>query len=157
MRATERQVIRTPHARAWSGAIFGTSFLASYRALAEDHPPVPDLNDPVGAAFCLLALALTIRSLRLAVVVTPGALIIRGYLTTRRIRLSDVESINVIDYPGPWWLNHDRLRGLRVSRHHGRGLTIWGVTGSEKRVREARARIVEDALTGLQAGCRRSG
>jgi hypothetical protein len=100
MQATERKVISTPHARVWSGVIFGTWFLASYMALAGNHPPVPDLNGPVGAAFCLLALALTIRSLRLAVVVGPGALIIRGYLTTRKIRLSDVESINVIDYPG---------------------------------------------------------
>jgi hypothetical protein len=57
MQATERKVIRTPHARVWSGAIFGSVFLASYMALAENHPPVPDLNDPVGAAFCLLALA----------------------------------------------------------------------------------------------------
>jgi hypothetical protein len=84
-------------------------------------------------------------------------LIIRGYLTTRMIRLSEVESINVIDYPGPWWLNPDRLKGLRVNRHHGRGLTIWGVTGSEKRVREARRRSVEDTLTGLETGSRWRG
>jgi len=41
MQATERRVIRTPHARVWSGAIFGTWFLASYMALADDHPPCP--------------------------------------------------------------------------------------------------------------------
>jgi hypothetical protein len=157
MEATERKVIRAPHARVWSGATFGALFLASYMALSEDHPPVPGLNDPVGAAFCLLALVLTIRSLRLAVVVRPTALVVRGYLTTRRIQISDVESVSVIDYPGPWWLNSDRLKGLRVNRHQGRGLTLWGLTGSEKRVREARRQIVEATVPGTERGSRRSG
>ena len=156
MDATPHKVIRAPHARAWSGVIFGALFVASYMALSDDYPPVPKLEDPVGVAFCLLALALTIRSLCLAVVVRSDALLIRGYLTTRKVRIGEVESLSVIDYPGPWWLSSDRLKGLRVNRSEGRSLTVWGLTGSEKRVRRARAQI-EAALPALETGSRWSG
>lgn len=156
MEATPRVVIRAPHARAWSGVMFGGLFVASYMALSDDHPPIPQLDDPVGAAFCLLALALTFRSLRLAVVVRSDALLIRGYLTTRKVRIGEVESLSVIDYPGPWWLNSDRLKGLRVNRSGGRSLTVWGLTGSEERVRRARSEV-EAALPALETGSRWSG
>ncbi len=124
-------------------------------ALSDDQPPMPNLDDPAAVAFCLLALALTVRSFRLAVVVGSDALVIRGYFITRRIRFSEVESLSVIDYPGPWWLNSDRLKGLKVNRSAGGAVTVWGVTGREKRVREARSQI-EAALSCLDADSRRS-
>ena len=137
--------VSTPHARVWSGAIFGGLFLASFMAISEAHLPYPDAKDPVGLAVCLVTLVLTIRSLRLALVIRPGVLVVRGYFLTRRLNIADIDSISVIDYPGPWWLDTDRLVGLRVDRTSSRPLTVWGVTGSRKRVGIAR-RTVRDGI-----------
>lgn len=152
MNHESHRVVNTPHARAWGGAIFGALFVAAYMALADDHPPTPRLNDPWGAAFCLVSVTLAIRSLRLGAVVNPNVLVIRGYLTTRRISVDEVDSLSIIDYPGPWWVNSDRLKGLRVNRTRGRrGVTAWGLTGSESRICRARAELEAELQTPLKA------
>lgn len=133
--------VSTPHARVWSGAIFGGLFLASFLAISEAHRPYPGTKDSVGLAVCLVTLVLTIRSLRLGLVIRPGVLVVRGYFVTRRLDIADIASISVIDYPGPWWLNTDRLVGLRVDRTSSWPLTVWGVTGSLKRVGVARSTV----------------
>ena len=125
--------------------MFGSLFVASSLAISDAHPPYPAVDDPSGIAACLVTLALTIRCLRLGITIKPDVVIVRGYFLTRRLVVSDIQSIGVIDYPGPWWLNSERLKGLRLGRRGGRPLTVWGVTGSMTRVNDAR-RVVRDSL-----------
>ena len=76
-------------------------------------------------AFCLVALTLTIRCLRLGVAVEPGVVIVRSYSLTRRVAISEVHPVGVIDYPAPGSLNSERLKGLRLGRVGRRPLTVW--------------------------------
>lgn len=102
---------------AFGGVVtFGGLFLASFLAISDLRPPHPSTDDPLGVAFCLVALTLAIRSFRLGLTIRPGVIVVRGYFLTRRVAIAEIESVGVIDYPGPWWLNTERLRGLRLSR-----------------------------------------
>ena len=133
-----RLVVSTPHARVWGVAIFGGLFLASYMSISDARPPYPGTGDPLAVVIFFVCLALAVRSARLGLTIRPDVLVVRGYFLTRRIRVADIESVNVIDYPGPWWLNTERLKGLRLTRVGRRPLTVWGVTGSMQRVADAR-------------------
>lgn len=150
-----RLVVCTPHARVWGAAIFGGLFLASYLAVSDEHPPFPGTDDPLGVVVCLATLALAVRSARLGLTIRPGLLVVRGYFVTRRVPTAAIESVSVIDYPGPWWLDAERLKGLRLDLTGRRPLTVWGVTGSMRRVSAARRRVC-DGLRDL-GGVRQHG
>ncbi len=145
-------VVGTPDARVWSGTIFGLLLVAS--AMAVTDPDLPGVwLDPLGLAICVVLSVLLVRVVRMAVVVDDQGLVIRGYLTSRRLSKSSVFSISLVDYPGPWWLNTERVRALRFDLESGKHVTAWGVTGSERRLKGAKARLVSrlrDSETGRQ-------
>jgi hypothetical protein len=105
--------LSTPHYRALCTAVFALFALVLIGSLLD---PAVNSGEPdwPGWIFLAVSLAAIVRAVRLGLTITPDHVIVRSWLTTRRIPRSDILSARATPYDGQIGLHTDRVCQLEL-------------------------------------------
>ncbi|MBU4213220.1 MAG: hypothetical protein KJ792_01030 [Actinobacteria bacterium] len=141
-----RVLVRTP---VWTGAVFAYSALMAVLLFPGAVEPAPGEPTWVGPAALPLLIVLALRALVVGVAVTEREVVVRNFLSTRRIARDEVIDIRLVNYSGfIAWQSPSGLSALKsveLRTDRGRVVKAYGLFGTSRaissRVRRLRAQV----------------
>lgn len=140
---TVRGVVRAPICCAVLVGSWTVFALAWVGGMVDPPPPVKPAFSLFASLFVAASIVAAIRATRLGVTVTDSHAIVRNLLSTRRVRLADVERVQVRNYDGAmtWNSSTSWLCTVALTTRDGELVEAYGLTGLGRTAARAAGRV----------------
>ncbi|GAA3796164.1 hypothetical protein [Cellulomonas soli] len=118
--------------------------LACVGGMVDPEPPARAGWSPIGLVVAIISVVAAVRASRSGVIVTGSQVIVRNFLSTRRVSLADVEHVGVLNYDGFLVWDSPRTSWLctvAVTTTAGRVVKAYGLVGFAASAERAAARL----------------